>query len=810
MNVHSTNMPALEIAERSDPGRDPEKQVNEDSCGQRATRFGHLAVVCDGMGGHVGGKEASALALATMFETFEKAAPDHTPRNVLRGAIEIANERVWALAPPDATARPGSTAVAILVHADGVEVAHVGDSRCYRLHDGKVTQITKDHSLVQGLVDAGLVKPEEAKDHPSANRITRALGTQPEVEVEVAPTALPLVAGDVFLLCSDGLWDLVEPEDILAAVGSQPVAEAAQQLVDLANARGGHDNITAIVVRVPSPASKAVTPAEPPAPIAKIRIEPPIEAQVPKEKPAPARIEPRVVSAADRERRRRQILLVAPAGAVLVVVALVWGLHSRAERAEAALAPAIAPFVGAGFARVPPGIFSASQRVEVDTTEGTCVLAVASPGAGAIHLERPDGSDTAKGSLLHCGCAPEHLAARVDEAPGVPSAVALLRVDARAIGGRYAFMAPAPASIGPGGEACSSEHLEAYVASEQHPKSPPSETWGATPVGTVLSASGFAAIARVPTNQPLVLEPATNQCFVATGGGAMVGLRVMGNVVALAANVAWCAAKVGVVLVERSGVGTIDVAAAPVQRVGGLLGLRDALAAASIEATVWAPATDHAELSAASLRASLVGDVVAAADGSIRKEDSPGARVIALSAGDDKSFEPDSASDVFFLCVPPIAAGTRQNLCVQSGAQTWHPPPPPVPAGAAYGSLPVWMSAWSKSHDPDVVRLQLMLVGLARRLKARGYEPTIIEGVKEEDEGVSIAARSGEDSVVAVGLWPTEPWVDPYGDPPWTLDGEPRIVALTGGERVRLRAHVQSTAPVGARRTVVFRHTTTH
>lgn len=249
--MHSTSIPALEIAQRTDPGRDPDKQVNEDACGHRTTRFGELLAVCDGMGGHVGGKEASTRALAAIFETFDAAAEGSAGRDVLRRAVEVANERVWALASPGADlARPGSTAVAILVHAGGVEVAHVGDSRCYWVHAGQVTQVTKDHSLVQGLVDAGVLAQADAKNHPSANRITRALGTRATVEVEVAPTPLPLVAGDVFLLCSDGLSDLVEPEDIVSIAGGQPPAQAAGRLVDLANARGGHDNITAVLVRV--------------------------------------------------------------------------------------------------------------------------------------------------------------------------------------------------------------------------------------------------------------------------------------------------------------------------------------------------------------------------------------------------------------------------------------------------------------------------------------------------------------------------------------------------------------------------------
>ncbi|WP_394848153.1 protein phosphatase 2C domain-containing protein [Pendulispora brunnea] len=267
-------IPAIEFAERTHPGRDPSKQVNEDSCGHRETALGHLAVVCDGMGGHEGGREASQLALNTIFEVFERAGGGEPregatligpggatafgsngvhanlgrePARVLREAIEEANRRVHAMASSDA-ARPGATVVAILHHHGGTEVAHAGDSRCYLIHAGNIVQLTKDHSMVQQMVDAQLLTPEQAAVHPDANRISRALGMKPEIDVELRPQPVQHVVGDVFVLCSDGLSDMVEPSDILR-LGAQPAAQAAGQLVDLANARGGHDNISVQVLR---------------------------------------------------------------------------------------------------------------------------------------------------------------------------------------------------------------------------------------------------------------------------------------------------------------------------------------------------------------------------------------------------------------------------------------------------------------------------------------------------------------------------------------------------------------------------------
>ncbi len=250
-------LPAVDVAERSDPGRDPTKQINEDACGHRETRFGLLAVVCDGMGGHVGGREASTAALATIFEAFEQAAPGSAPREVLRDAIRLANVRVRGLGVPSeepgpggaSGGRPGSTVVAVLVHGAGTEVAHVGDSRVYLVQQSDVFQITRDHSMVQEMVDAKILTQAQAATHPDANKITRALGIDDDVEVSVRPQPLAHVAGDTFVLCSDGLSDLVDAGDIKRIVSGDPLEQAAGKLVDLANARGGHDNITVMLVR---------------------------------------------------------------------------------------------------------------------------------------------------------------------------------------------------------------------------------------------------------------------------------------------------------------------------------------------------------------------------------------------------------------------------------------------------------------------------------------------------------------------------------------------------------------------------------
>lgn len=265
----SERLVAVDFAERTDPGRDPTKQINEDSCAYKVTPLGHLAVVCDGMGGHEGGKAASNRAIAAIFSTFERGSQqaEQTPRgraDLLRAAIAQANAEVYSLAPPELHARPGSTVVAILVHPGGAEIAHVGDSRVYVVHGSQVIPLTRDHSVVEQLVAAGVLTPEQASKHPDANQIVRALGMKPDVDVDLAETPYSFVAGDTFILCSDGMSDLVKPEDLLQIVGSAPAAQIAGQLVDLANARGGHDNVTVQVLRAresaDAPAAKPLPP----------------------------------------------------------------------------------------------------------------------------------------------------------------------------------------------------------------------------------------------------------------------------------------------------------------------------------------------------------------------------------------------------------------------------------------------------------------------------------------------------------------------------------------------------------------------
>ncbi|MFZ5895634.1 MAG: PP2C family protein-serine/threonine phosphatase [Myxococcota bacterium] len=239
----------VDAATLSDPGRDPEKQTNEDAVALVEAPFGVAAVVCDGMGGHQSGELASRTALEQILETLN--GPKQPLERLLAMAIERAHAEVYALGgdnPVDV--RPGSTAVVLALAGQEAIIAYVGDSRAYRLRGLNTERLTRDHSVVEALLAAGAITPEVARAHPDANRITRALGIATEIEPEVcAPQRLQL--GDVFLLCSDGLSDLVEDNELAEVVASSTSPEAASKaLVALANQRGGHDNISVALLRV--------------------------------------------------------------------------------------------------------------------------------------------------------------------------------------------------------------------------------------------------------------------------------------------------------------------------------------------------------------------------------------------------------------------------------------------------------------------------------------------------------------------------------------------------------------------------------
>lgn len=213
---------------------------------------GALFVVADGMGGHSHGERASELAVSALREFYYRDDEEDIGLSLVQAIREantlIYDENVSRADASDPTSGMGTTCVAAVLQQNSLVVANVGDSRMYVIHDGQIRQVSQDHSLVADMVRAGLLTAEQANRHEQRNVIYRALGTEPDVEVDIFEEAVE--GGDALILCTDGLSGLVDEEDMLQIVETYQPEESVRQLIARANAAGGPDNITAIVVRV--------------------------------------------------------------------------------------------------------------------------------------------------------------------------------------------------------------------------------------------------------------------------------------------------------------------------------------------------------------------------------------------------------------------------------------------------------------------------------------------------------------------------------------------------------------------------------
>lgn len=226
---------------------------NEDAYGELAVAQGKIFVVCDGMGGHVAGERASAIAVQTILDYFKTVALTDIPES-LKEAIQHANKNIWDEALNDPSLKGmGTTCVVVFIHTNGeIYIGHVGDSRCYLFTaNKKLSTLTRDHSYVQFLIETGDVKPEEAFDHPSKNRILKALGIEATVTPEVIEQAFRLSSGDSLLLCTDGLNDMLRDEEIQEVLTNHSSPEVqVTHLIDEALAKGGKDNVTLTLIQV--------------------------------------------------------------------------------------------------------------------------------------------------------------------------------------------------------------------------------------------------------------------------------------------------------------------------------------------------------------------------------------------------------------------------------------------------------------------------------------------------------------------------------------------------------------------------------
>ena len=209
------------------------------------------AVVCDGMGGANGGNVASETAVKVISDKltsgYHIGMNDNSVKNLIVSAIEAANMTLFSMARNnDELSGMGTTVVLAVRNADTLYLSNVGDSRIYIVSDSGITHVTTDHSVVQIMLDRGEISPEEAKDHPKKNVITRALGVDPDVRIDYSQEQLN--ENDIVLLCTDGLTNYVDDETILDICRTEDKYKIADKLVELANENGGGDNITVVTV----------------------------------------------------------------------------------------------------------------------------------------------------------------------------------------------------------------------------------------------------------------------------------------------------------------------------------------------------------------------------------------------------------------------------------------------------------------------------------------------------------------------------------------------------------------------------------
>ena len=241
---------SLNVFGKTDTGRMRPNNQDAFVCGRL---FGDtlFAVVCDGMGGANGGNVASSIAIRIIsdriVDTYRDGMGESSIRHLLESAVAAANVEIYDTAMADLELRGmGTTVVAAIVTGDRAHVAHVGDSRAYLVTDGGIEQMTRDHSIVQAMVEKGQLTQSEAKNHPRKHFITRALGVEETVQCDTLD--FPFPDKGTLIICTDGLTNMVEADDIYAIVQAAGAEQAVGRLVDAANEAGGNDNITVVAI----------------------------------------------------------------------------------------------------------------------------------------------------------------------------------------------------------------------------------------------------------------------------------------------------------------------------------------------------------------------------------------------------------------------------------------------------------------------------------------------------------------------------------------------------------------------------------
>lgn len=234
----------LDCVSRTHPGL--KRKVNEDSILVRSDRG--LWAVADGMGGHEAGDVASARAVEALALVPPHTGLEHYVSDAISALKTVNRELIDMAENSDHPRTIGTTVVGLVIDDSRFGCFWAGDSRAYRVRDGEIAQLTRDHSLVQGLIDAGMLSEEEAETHPNANVVTRAVGASPDLQVDTSTGEV--CPGDVFILASDGLTRVVSADEIYDELSGSSPSEAGDRLVEMVLSRGAPDNVSLVIVRV--------------------------------------------------------------------------------------------------------------------------------------------------------------------------------------------------------------------------------------------------------------------------------------------------------------------------------------------------------------------------------------------------------------------------------------------------------------------------------------------------------------------------------------------------------------------------------
>jgi hypothetical protein len=352
-----------------------------------------------------------------------------------------------------------------------------------------------------------------------------------------------------------------------------------------------------------------------------------------------------------------------------------------------------------------------------------------------------------------------------------------------------------------------------------------SDAWlAARPNRAELKTAGFKVTDIVRSSAPFgVVDIAAGSCvlIVPENPHDKPSLRLKSGVIAIgpaAGTEAWCTSSDALAILQREegaskANGEIAMLAAPAAKIGGLFGAREVAERAKLApAAITLPSSDYGWSAKQLLVSCAIPETLITVSNTPDLGNDPDARIIALSVDKPNMVTPDTPPDVFSFCDPPLNQSTI-SMCVFSGPQKWRVSGAETQAGLARAKLPFWLFGLQGVSEPAAMKLETQLIGLARRLRRDGFEPTTIEAVTEQDKGAEVLGRAKEDAFVAVTLVPTPPWVFAYTDSatehPWSVEAgdDPRIVPIKPLERLTVVPVIDKPKlpPKSIRRTVVFR-----